>query len=285
MYDYLSSKLVWIVVAIVMTSSVLGLFIWQQERSQEIELNARASGIQEIINEFCNTDGEIKGIVSSNQSTPSDFDIESTINGERYELNFTANGLYLIQGDKRVWNRFIEDVYIYNPIFLDRTTPKRVLDNINLDIKYLNITSDQDFYVESIRFNDRHHVFIYHDIRGIIKNESKRVNEVIQDLKDWSYEKPEKKQNITLRENIIFRNFHYYVDDDCISPLNLENTYLFEPEINNISWNELEELAVEFEEIIVKKGEIVTIESKIIEVDGSHIVLNFLYVPGQSPLN
>jgi len=277
MYDYLSSKLVWIIAAVVMTSSVLGLFVWQRESSEELELEIRANGIRDMINEFCNTNGEVKAEFSSSSDTRSDFELESTINGESYKLNFTASGIFLEQDGRRVWKNFIQEVYLYNPVFLGGTTSQGTLDRVNLDIGYLSIPSYQDFYVEVRRFDERYNVFIHHEGNESAVEEGQRVGDVIDEVTDWSYEEPEREQNMTIKEDMIFMSDFYYVKDDCLSPMSLENIYLFEPGMENTTWEGLEEMANENDEIRVMSGDNITVRTKMIEIEDAHTVLNFLY--------
>ncbi|MFO7791437.1 MAG: hypothetical protein R6W73_00455 [Candidatus Saliniplasma sp.] len=277
MYDYLSSKIVWIIAVLVMTSSILGIFVWQRESSEEVELEVRARGIKDIINEFCTTNGEVKAEFSFNSNADSDFDLEPTINDKTYRLNFTARGLYINQDQKQAWNRFTKEVYLYNPYFLGRSESKGVLDTINSEVEYLNIPSHQDFFVETKEFNQRYHVFIYHESPEKVENETERIRNIMQDVYDWSFDNPENKQNITLREDTVFKNEYYFVRERSIKPVITENIFLWEAETNTTTWDELEDLSAENDEIFMNEGENITIETTVMEIDESHSVLNFLY--------
>ncbi len=277
MYDYLSSKIVWIVAVLVMTSGILGIFVWQRESSEELELEVRARGIKDIINKFCNTEGEVKAEFSFNSSVDSDFELEPTINDNPYRLNFTARGLFLDQNGKQVWNRFIEEVYLYNPHFIDQTASESVLDRINREAAYLDFFSHQDFMVEIKEFNQRYHVFIYHESSEGVKNETERIRGALQDVYDWSFENPESKKNITLNEDMIFKNDFYYVKDQVIKPVIHGNIFLWQPETNSTSFEELEELSEENDQIYLAHGENMTAETKMIEIEEGYSIFNFLY--------
>lgn len=279
MLDYLSSKMVWIVAAIVMTSSIMGIFVWQRESSDELELEIRARGIRDIVNEFCNTNGEVKAEISFNESTSSDFKLEPTINDEPYKLNFTSSGLFLNQDRKSVWNRFTKEVYIFNPNLLDSGTSIGILDRINIENHHMSISSHEDFIIETKEFNDIHHVFIYREIDDEIKNETRRIKNIIEQVTDWTIEEPEDRRNITVEKNMTFKNDYYYVNTDTLAPVNTDNLYLWKPETNSTTRESLEKRSIEHREIYVDRQQNITVQTKLMDIDGNITVLNYLYKP------
>ncbi len=279
MLDYLSSKMVWIVAAIVMTSSIMGIFVWQRESSEELELEIRARGIRDIVNEFCNTDGEVKAEISFNESASSDFKLEPTINDEPYKLNFTPAGLFLNQYRKSVWNRFIKEVYLFNPNLLDSRTSIGILDRINIENHHMSISSDEDFIIETKEFNDIHHVFIYRGTVGEIENETRRIKNIIEQVTDWTIEEPENRRNITVEKNMTFKNDYYYVNTDTLTPVNTDNLHLWKPETNTTTRDDIEDRSIEHREINVDRHQNITVQTKLMDIDGNFTVLNYLYKP------
>ncbi|MGM0405860.1 MAG: hypothetical protein ACQEQM_06945 [Thermoplasmatota archaeon] len=279
MLDYLSSKMVWIVAAIVMTSSIMGIFVWQRESSDELELEIRARGIRDIVNKFCNTDGEVKAEISFNESTSSDLKLKPTINDKPYKLNFTSSGLFLNQDRKSVWNRFTKEVYIFNPNLLDSGTSIGILDRINIENHHMSISSHEDFIIETKEFNDIHHVFIYREIDDEIKNETRRIKNIIEQVTDWTIEEPEDRRNITVEKNMTFKNDYYYVNTDTLAPVNTDNLYLWKPETNSTTRESLEKRSIEHREIYVDRQQNITVQTKLMDIDGNITVLNYLYKP------
>jgi len=278
MLDYLSSKMVWIVAAIVMTSSIMGIFMWQRESSEELELEIRARGFRDIVNEFCNTDGEIRAEFSFNENASSDFKLKPTINDESYYLNFTSSGLFLIQNDRNIWNRFIDEVYLFNPSLLESRTSMGILDKINIENQYMLITSSEDFIIETKELNDIHHVFIYRETHEDIKNETRRIKTIIDKVTDWTIEEPENKTTITLEKNMTFKNDYYYVNTETLTPVNTDNLCLWKPDTNSTKRDDLVNRTIEQNKIYVDRHEDITVETKLIDIEGNYTVLNYLYI-------
>ncbi|MFW6141683.1 MAG: hypothetical protein ACOC53_03890 [Candidatus Saliniplasma sp.] len=277
MYDYLSSKIVWIIAAIVMTSSMMGIFMWQRESTEELELEISARGIKDTVNEFCTTDGEIRAEFTFNKTASSDFNLEPTIKEDTYTLNFTSAGLFLTQDGKRVWNRFIEDVYLFNPSLLDGTASIGVLEKISIDNYFLTIPSYQDFVIETKEFNDIYNVFIYIETSDNIQNETKRIKQSMEEVSNWTMEKPENKMNLTLKENTTFKSDYFYIDAETITPVNTDNLYLWKPVSNSTTRGDLTNLSMEHSELYCQVGENITMETKLMDIQENYTVLTYLY--------
>ncbi len=156
MIDYLSSKFVWIIVSIVVTSSVLGVFTWQRERTEELELDRRANMITETVDALLSTDSEFRAHVSFENEKSSFIHLEPTMNGEKYELIFTPSHLIVNQAQWTVHSRFMEEIYLLDPYFLGDDTASLARSQTRLEID-----PDTDFIIESRTMGERSKVFVY----------------------------------------------------------------------------------------------------------------------------
>jgi len=251
--------------------------MWQRESSKELELEIHARGVRDIVNEFCNTDGEIRAEFSFNESASSDFKLEPTIDDETYLINFTSAGVFLNQNNRKVWNRFIQEVYLFNPSLLDSKTSTGILDKISIENHFMLIPSHEDFIIETKEFNEIHHVFIYRETSEEIKNETLRINDFIEEVADWTIEQPENKRNITLKKNMTFKNDYYYVNTETLTPVSTDNLYLWRPQTNTIKRDDLVNKSMENREICVNHNQSITVRTKLMDIDGNYTVLNYLY--------
>ncbi len=277
MLDYLTSKMVWIIAAVVLTASVMGVFNWQKNAAEEVALDDRADSIAGLINTFCSTSGDIKAMVSFNESADPNFYFEPTVNGEPYTLNFSRNGFTLIQGDTAVRKNFVSGTYLLDPYFLD---DEAVLNNGTLQRYHLSV--GDTFFIESKRISGTYHVFIYPETPEDVLGYADHLGGIIQDSLKWEFDRFLNVSSINtttevkIQHEVMFYRSVFFVGDEYqmpypITPLYLCRPYRFEytyPELINVSENH----------ISMQRNESVVLERRLISLEGEHNIAYFLYM-------
>ncbi|MFO7992000.1 MAG: hypothetical protein R6U61_06895 [Thermoplasmata archaeon] len=288
MLDYLMSKIVWIIAAVVLTASVIGVYNWQRHSMEEVELEERAKGISEMVNRICTTDGEIKLLASSNESRDPDIYLEPSINGRVYQLQFTPSGFYLKQGDKIIWRDFVENVHMMNPALIGENDYSLVsqVDSIDHD---LSISSGENFYIMSKGYNGVYEVFIYsEDSEGVVA-ETKTVGSVIADFfqvrpskGNLSYNKT---ANDTFKGDITFQTDCLFLNNNTELPCPIPKVHLWNVSSENISDINITQMDEEHSRLQVHKNEKVHLKRQLLYIDGNFTAHRFIYTDQASVIS
>ncbi len=276
MLDYLTSKMVWIIAAVVLTASVMGVFNWQRNAAEEVALDQRAESIAELVNTFSSTSGNIKASVSFNESVDPNFYFEPTVNGELYALNFSRNGLTLIQGDTAVRKDFVSGVHLLDPYFLEDEV---ILNDVTLQKHHLSI--EDTFFIESKIISEAYHVFIYPETKEDISEYTDRLGSIIQNNLNWELNRKlnlntiNKTTEVTLRQETIFQKNVFFVSGEYMLPRPIPSLYLCRPDRFEYTREEL--LNETDNRISIPKMESVVLERRLISLEGDLIVAYFLY--------
>ncbi len=276
MLDYLTSKMVWIIAAVVLTASVMGVFNWQRNAAEEVALDQRAESIAELVNTFSSTSGNIKVSVSFNESVDPNFYFEPTVNGELYALNFSRNGLTLIQGDTAVRKDFVSGVHLLDPYFLEDEV---ILNDVTLQKHHLSI--EDTFFIESKIISEAYHVFIYPETKEDISEYTDRLGSIIQNNLNWELNRKlnlttiNKTTEVTLRQETIFQKNVFFVSGEYMLPHPIPSLYLCRPDRFEYTREEL--LNETDNRISIPKMESVVLERRLISLEGDLIVAYFLY--------
>ncbi len=277
------SKMVWIIAAVVLTASVIGVFNWQRASLKEVEMEQRADQVSSLINKLINTEGEFTGTVSFNESRDSDFHLSSTLDGEGYLLNFTPGGLFLEQDGKRCWSGFLEEVHLYSPTMIG-TDSEISLGSIDAVATSIPIESSKDFFIQSKSFEGDYEVFVYPEIEDEVKQNVNRTGKSIEDFLDWTiYPKTnltKVNQTKPIRSNIsieVFPSFILYQNGSAAIPYPIDVIHLWKPIDHHLNATCFESRVSENRSHRFERGEEIALERSLIYLDENLTVMNFAY--------
>lgn len=114
MLDWLSSKMAMMVAALLIISSIIGFFAWQNKNTQELELQNIADQIANKINELNAIEGSTSIIVTFNDNIHG-VHLNTVVDGEMYTINITQNLVIVSQHATLVVEKIIEPIHVWNP--------------------------------------------------------------------------------------------------------------------------------------------------------------------------
>lgn len=304
MLDYLGSKMVWIVAAIVLTASVIGVFNWQRSSMEELELDERADGMQEMVNGLFGVDGEFTGTMSFQKDQNATYSFPSTINDEAYVLNLTPSGFFISQESKRLWRPFIGEIKLFDPVFVGENTSTSTLEDITDRFRHLRLNSGDRVRFRARDVNSRLSLFFYRDAEGSCEynryfDETRRVGGFIEEMGELDgfifNNTIEKKLNTSM----VFTDRYLYpaMEDDgaCRTPFTYSEIQLWRAEDRNYTFEEIDRLNEEVGEVSIQSGQNVTIQDRVVDIlvengreeenedesggdqDGYKVLMTFLY--------
>ncbi|MGM0510163.1 MAG: hypothetical protein ACQESD_03445 [Thermoplasmatota archaeon] len=283
MMDYLMSKMVWIIAAVILTASVIGVFNWQRESLKEVEMEQRADQVSSLIDELINTEGEFKGTVSFNESRDSDFHLSSSLDGESYVLNFTPTGLFLERGSKRCWRGFIDNIHLYSPCLMDSDT-ETSLEGIDDQTTSIRIESGDDFYIHSKDFEGDFEVFVYPERTDDMGQNVSQIGKEIDDFLDWTMHPEMNMTEINKTRSIrsdtsleVFPSFILFQNRSAVIPYSTDVVHLWKPMDYQLNSTILESRISENTSYHIEKGEGFVLERTLLLVDENLTVMNFVY--------
>lgn len=279
MFDYFMSKMVWIVAAVFLTASVVGVYTWQRRSLEELVLEEQADSISDILNCLMTTEGEFKGLVSFNSSRPSAFYLDPTVNGEAYSINFTSTGLSMHQGSAVSWVNFVGQLHLYDPLFMESIRVD-FLDVMAGEIDHVIIHSGEDFFVESRIFQGVRYVFLYAEGDNEVIEYTRHLGDKISDLLEYSFtgdlDDVDAKLSIELSYPVVFLNNIFYIRETAVQPYPLPYIRLWPPEADEYDRDEMESLDIH--RLNAVKGDTITVERRMLRVDGEYMIQRFIYI-------
>ncbi len=288
MLDYLMSKMVWIIAAVVLTASVIGVYNWQRHSMEEVELEERAKGVSEVVNQVCTTRGSVKLLASFNESKDPDIYLEPSINGQGYQLQFMPTGFYLKQGDKVIWRDFVENIHLMNPALIGEGDFSLVnqVDSINHN---LSISSGEDFYIMSKEYNGIYDVFIYSEDAEEHVAESETMGKIIEDFfrvnpsqDNLTYNKT---ANQTFKCNTTFQTNYLFINNNTELPCPIPKVHLWNVSSVNTSDLNVTRMDDEHRRLQVHKNQEVRLKRRLLYIDGNFTAHRFIYTDQASTIS
>lgn len=151
MFDYLLSKMVWIIAAIILTASVISIFTWQSQSLQETKLEEQVENISGLIDEVSRTDTEFN-ITISFEDEYSEYYIDLP---SQCTLNFTKDYIYSEHQDTKNSERIYKDIYLFDPLFLNDSISKDALNKIQKRVNSFEVDNDDTLVIKSKKLNLR----------------------------------------------------------------------------------------------------------------------------------
>lgn len=145
MLDFVTSKIAMMIAAIIILTSVIGLYTLQREQAKDIELQNIADKIAEAIHNVNTIQGETKVNVTFNRGDDGVY-VNPAVNGKSYEILITSNKVIITQNDRRSISNFVVSVHLWVPIFSAyNQTQIEEIDEANTT---LELQAGEDFIIE-----------------------------------------------------------------------------------------------------------------------------------------
>lgn len=145
MFEFVTSKIAMMVAAIVILTSVLGVYAFQREQVKDLRLRNIADEISGIINDINSLSGETKINVTFDESREGTH-IEPLVEDKRYEILITQYRVSITQDNRRYSSNFIEPVHLWVPG--SNSYNQSIIQEIDNEYKTLRLESGDDFVIE-----------------------------------------------------------------------------------------------------------------------------------------
>lgn len=185
MIDYIMSKMTWIIIAVLLTASVIGVYRWQASSTEELHLGKMADMVTDTINRALSTHGDfVLNITYENTGEPY-MVLPGSIQGEPYSMNITSGTLSMHRGNQVVQRKFLGHLRILDPHFLD-------LDDapfpVTRDTYRLHLPPGTPFVIESKTIGGIRNIYIYPDDHGVTRARTTQIRDSMEDFIDWTWD-------------------------------------------------------------------------------------------------
>jgi hypothetical protein len=143
--ELLTSKIAMMVAAIVILTSVLGIFSMQREDTKELELRNITDKITVTINNMNTIMGETKEIITFKEGEDGIF-LKPKVDGKTYEITITRYEVIVRQDAKTFLRNFIEDIHLWVPEKTEYNSTQ--IQDINKENMKLDFISGADFVIQ-----------------------------------------------------------------------------------------------------------------------------------------
>lgn len=145
MLDFVTSKIAMMIAAIIILTSVIGLYALQREQAKDMELQNVADKIAEAIHNVNTIQGETKINVTYNRESDGVY-VNPKVNGKDYEIMITPNKVIITQNGRRSISNFVVSVHLWVPIF--NVYNQTQIEEIDEAYKTLELQAGDDFNIE-----------------------------------------------------------------------------------------------------------------------------------------
>ncbi len=222
MLDYLMSKMTWIVVAVILTSSIVGVYRWQSSSTAELQLEKFADSLTETIDRAFTTSGDFTLNITYEPRENSFIVLDETFRGDPYSLNFTAGTVTVHTTNRVVTRRFVGKLRLFDPFMLEKRPVA-----IPLSHETLSMPSGQDFVIEARTLGEVQYVFLYPDDKGESRATATSLYQDIQEFIEWDGEYG----SVEYESNISFE-YPIYIHRDHLYPINRTKIPIGTPLLN-----------------------------------------------------
>ncbi len=290
MFDYLMSKMTWIIAAVILTSSIIGIFTWQRETVDRVELEQLTGHIASFIDETNGVEGKTDIIVSFKEESDSSLHLPSSLNGRAYKINLTTSGVYISQGRDKDWCDFKGKIHLYDPIFLDNTTSLSTISRLDNEFDTLEIESGKDFILENKRVAGGYRLFVFP--RDKDSSLEVKTNEIYSQIEDFLSPNLGKEHDLNKTDNLTFNtttkftgHYFYLRGYNKSAPKVINFIHFWNPgKIDkekgyNFTVEELESLDRNNTSLVIKEGRYFTVRNQVITVEKNKTLSCFIYEP------
>ncbi|MFO8109885.1 MAG: hypothetical protein R6U17_05110 [Thermoplasmata archaeon] len=219
MIDYIMSKMAWIMVAVILTASVIGVYQWQSSSTDELYLDEATDLLSDTINHALSISGDFILNMTYEEESDSYMVLDHTIKGEPYSLYIDSRSITIHCGNRISQRKLIGNVRLLDPFLLGRNHTRFPSSR---DAQDLSLPSGTPFVIESKTIGGIRDVYIYPDDGGESRD---LANVLYQDMKDfinWHWdgnnESVEYRNRTTFHHNITFLRSHISPSHDVPVP-------------------------------------------------------------------
>ena len=143
--DFVTSKIAMMIAAIVILTSVIGIYALQREQTKDLELGNIADKIAGAIDNINNLQGETKVNVTFDKGKEGIY-IEPTVNGKNYEILISQYKIIITQEKRRSISNFVISIHLWPPLSnAYNLTEIEDIDGMNRTLEFV---SGEDFKIE-----------------------------------------------------------------------------------------------------------------------------------------
>ncbi len=145
MLDFVTSKIAMMIAAIIILTTVIGLYALQREQAKDMELQNVADKIAEAIHNVNTIQGETKVNVTFDRGDDGIY-VKPLMNGKGYEILITQNKVIITQNGRRSISNFVVSVHLWVPLF--NAYNQTQIEEIDEANKTLELQAGEDFVIE-----------------------------------------------------------------------------------------------------------------------------------------
>lgn len=145
MFDLLTSKLAMMIAAIVILTSVLGIYAYQREQAKDLELRNIADRISGAIDEYNTLLGESKVNVTFEREEDGIY-VQPKVNGENYDILITKYKVIISQEARRFYSNFAGSIHLWIP--QSDSYNQTEIEDCDSEFKMLELVSGDTFKIE-----------------------------------------------------------------------------------------------------------------------------------------
>ena len=162
MLDFVTSKIAMMIAAIVILTSVIGIYALQREQTKDLELWNIADKIAGAIDNINNLQGETKVNVTFDIGKEGIY-IEPTVNGKNYEILISQYKVIITQEKRRSISNLVISMHLWAPLSnAYNLTQIEDIDEVNRTLEFV---SGEDFKIErklvEISGENEYRTFVY----------------------------------------------------------------------------------------------------------------------------
>lgn len=145
MFDLLTSKLAMMIAAIVVLTSVLGIYAYQREQAKDLELRNIADKISGAIDEYNTLSGESIVTVIFDREEEGIY-IQPKADGKKYDIVITKYKVIVSQETRRFYSNFVGSIHLWIP--QSNSYNQTEITECDSEFKTLQLVSGDNFIIE-----------------------------------------------------------------------------------------------------------------------------------------
>lgn len=162
MLEFITSKIAMMIAAIIILTSVIGVYALQREQAKDLELQNIADKITGAIDNVNTIQGETKINVTFDRGEEGVY-VKPLVNGKNYEIMITNYKVIITQSSRRATSNFLGSIHLWAPLSYSYNLTQ-IKDNDKAN-RTLEFVSGDDFKIErkSMQINgeNEYGTFVY----------------------------------------------------------------------------------------------------------------------------
>jgi hypothetical protein len=143
--DLLTSKLAMMIAALIILTSVLGIYAYQREQAKDLELRNIADTISGAIDDFNALLGESKVNVTFDRDGQGIY-IQPKVDGKSYDILITKYKVIISQESRRFYSNYAGSIHLWIP--QSDSYNQTEIEDCDSEFKMLELVSGDTFQIE-----------------------------------------------------------------------------------------------------------------------------------------